>query len=106
MQKYNCQLTYESGETVEATGVTFTKVGVEEFNLSADLKKMLSGMKKAIDKVNFMARLLSVNKINVIIGVGGDAPHEELVAHTGFWKVEGKEVLPQSYFKVVSPINS
>lgn len=102
MKKYNCSLVYQDGSGIKATDVTFKKISLDYFKLSGEIKKGYKKLKSGLDKVNFVSSFLSRGGVNIIIGVGGKAPHEELVNHTGFWKVTGKGVLPKSYFKTIA----
>lgn len=101
MKKYKCKIFYKNSVAVDGIGVTFKKLFIRDFKFDGEnINKKLTG--NILDKVNTITNLLALGKANIVFMVGGKAPHEELASHSGFWKVSGKGVLPNSYFPVVA----
>ena len=101
MKKYNCKIIYKNSYVVDAKNVVFKKLLVSDFKL--DGEKLDTKLKGSIlNKVNAITSVLALGNANIIVAIGGDAPHEDLVSHSGFWKVDGRGVLPNSYFPVVA----
>lgn len=101
MKKYKCKIIYVGANQVNAVDATFKKLSIEDFDLNGEkLAKKLKGSK--LDKVISITQILARSGANIISTIAGEAPHEELASFSGFWKVEGKNILPNSYFPTTS----